>query len=448
MAQESHSRRYFIPLVVLSMLLVTGASRAAGAEAGLAPAMDYCFCDDGDACTTDSCADPSTGRCAHAPRVCDDANPCTLDSCDAATGCVPTPLPVGTACDDGNACTAGDACDASARCAGTDEPAGLPCDDLNGCTSADACNGAGTCLGVPQLPGSPCDDGLACTTGDACAQDPAGVMTCRATPMTCDDGDLCTEDVCDPATGECVARPANCDDGSECTVDSCTSAAGCQHRSRAGEHCEDGNACTLDEYLYCDIGRLYCVKSGRRKVCDDRNMCTYDLCRPDTGCDYIPLPRDCNDGNACTTGDICGNTGTCSGAPVTCDDGNAGTIDSCDPATGSCRNILVCDGEDGGGSLMGAPTISFKSPLGKGSGTAQWTTRCETALVGFNVVTIDGDGVRTQLNNTTIPCESCLAGGRQEYSSPVPKHKSGRNIFVEVLHIGGRIETLGPAVRE
>jgi len=45
----------------------------------------------------------------------------------------------------------------------------------------------------------------------------------------------------------------------------------------------------------------------------------------------------CDDGNACTTGDTCGN-GSCAGAPVdpavACDDGDACTTEACDPAVG------------------------------------------------------------------------------------------------------------------
>jgi len=47
------------------------------------------------------------------PAPCDDGNPCTADSCDPA-GCVQTPAPDGSACDDGSAATLGDRCVAGA----------------------------------------------------------------------------------------------------------------------------------------------------------------------------------------------------------------------------------------------------------------------------------------------------------------------------------------------
>ncbi len=58
---------------------------AGGTSGGCASAAD---CDDGDACTLDSCAG---GACAHAP-ACDDGDPCTVDSCDAAA-CHHEPVP-------------------------------------------------------------------------------------------------------------------------------------------------------------------------------------------------------------------------------------------------------------------------------------------------------------------------------------------------------------------
>ena len=42
-------------------------------------------CDDGDACTTDTCN--ADGSCGHAAVSCDDGDSCTLDSCDLQGGC-------------------------------------------------------------------------------------------------------------------------------------------------------------------------------------------------------------------------------------------------------------------------------------------------------------------------------------------------------------------------
>ena len=56
-------------------------------EAGLAGAcvFDDLICDDGNACTLDSCDSSPGGGCVYAPNPCDDNDPCTTDSCDALT---------------------------------------------------------------------------------------------------------------------------------------------------------------------------------------------------------------------------------------------------------------------------------------------------------------------------------------------------------------------------
>lgn len=92
-------------------------------------------------------------------------------------------------------------------------------------------------------------------------------------------------------------------------------------------------------------------------------------------------------------------------------------------------------------------TVSFNSPLGKGSGLISWTTNTERDLRGFNVVILDSRG-RRQLNNVLILCEQCTTGLGANYATLLPKHKSGHNLYIEVVHRSGRIETFGPARRE
>jgi hypothetical protein len=53
-------------------------------------------CDDGNACTTDTC-DPFEG-CRYAPRGCSDSDACTQDLCDPETGCYNPAEPDGTVC--------------------------------------------------------------------------------------------------------------------------------------------------------------------------------------------------------------------------------------------------------------------------------------------------------------------------------------------------------------
>jgi len=92
-------------------------------------------------------------------------------------------------------------------------------------------------------------------------------------------------------------------------------------------------------------------------------------------------------------------------------------------------------------------TISFNNAIGKGSGLVTWRTPVEFDLLGFNVVMYDGKGARTQLNPVLIRCEECVTGAGHFYSYVIPKHTSGHNVFVEAVHLNGRVDTFGPAVR-
>src|SRR5207245_8920251 len=67
--------------------------------------------------TADTCAG---GVCVGGPAPnCNDGNACTDDSCNPASGCVSTPNTA--ACSDGNACTTADAC-AGGACVGGPPP--------------------------------------------------------------------------------------------------------------------------------------------------------------------------------------------------------------------------------------------------------------------------------------------------------------------------------------
>ena len=99
-------------------------------------------CEDGIACTIDSCAEPDLG-CEHRPEnpttFCDDQVACTVD--DYAASCDCTHTPSDSACDDdGDPCTAG-ACNPATGCASI-------CDDGNACTTDLCDSGTGECSHV------------------------------------------------------------------------------------------------------------------------------------------------------------------------------------------------------------------------------------------------------------------------------------------------------------
>jgi len=161
------------------------------------------------ACLLASCGqttgDPGCGDC-------DDGVACTLDTCDQATpGCRHQPrdgdCPAGQVCDPARGCVEVAACASAAECDDQDACTLDSCDPLLGCTHA--------AVG--------CDDQDACTA-DTC--DPA--TGCVHPQVACDDGDPCTTDTCDPATG-CAHAQVACDDGDVCTTDACEPASGCSH---------------------------------------------------------------------------------------------------------------------------------------------------------------------------------------------------------------------------
>ncbi len=228
-------------------------------------------CDDGNTCTADSC-DPVTGACVHAASS--GGEPCVLDDrCKAGTcmegKCI---IPANASCDDGNACTE-DSCNPASGC--EHKPlSDIPCDDGSACTVDDTCTG-GACIGLPTN----CDDGNICTLDGCnnitgCWHDVTDNTCCEGGVSKCDDGNPCTNDDCDPVTLACINTPntAACNDGNPCTVNDSCEAGYC---SGVSKNCNDGNPCTLDS---CQAGKCIhtAVDTG---TCDDGRDCsTGDHC--------------------------------------------------------------------------------------------------------------------------------------------------------------------------
>ena len=174
--------------------------------------------------------------CENGPAPnCDDGVACTDDSCDEVDDECDN-VPNNALCDNGLICDGSEICDALLDCqAGTP----IDCSDGVACTT-DTCNEPlGNCTNPP-------DDAL-CDNGDWCD----GSETCDAllgcqpgTTVDCDDGVDCTDDSCDEVDDECdnIANDANCDDGAVCTVDTCDGVTGCDNDPVPLE----GTACTVD----------------------------------------------------------------------------------------------------------------------------------------------------------------------------------------------------------
>ena len=361
-------------------------------------------CDDGDPCTeADACDDSSACHGVPAPgpgcptlvetfngtpgvAVCPGVGDCLLAlglppachrwSCAISPlGCQAIPVPVGSLCDDGDPCTAGDACDVESKCAGTQFASETcPCASHDQCPPGEtACDiavcMAGSCS-IQSKPGCAID-GTCYSPGvqrppDLCAVCVPDVSTTSWTPVDCDNGLACAEATCQAGAcqttlypgsclidGTCYAAQEtapgdacqvcapdqataqwtaiSCDDADVCTQDHCATQEGCVHLE-VPSLCDDDDACTVDS---CESS----VGCQHELVdCADAEPCTVDTCAPEVGCAHTWL--DCADGNACTK-DFCEDD-VCVHSAVSCDDGAVCTADSCLPSAG-CQHLDLCD---------------------------------------------------------------------------------------------------------
>jgi hypothetical protein len=348
------------------------------------------FCDGAEVCTADSC-DPVGDACvnapddaacdddlfcngveicdaaldcqAGAPQSCDDGVACTADTCDPV-GDLCVNAPIAAACDDGVFCNGAEICSPGLGCLGGAPPS---CDDAVACT-ADSCDPVGdACVNAPE--DAVCDDGVFCNGAETC--DPA--LDCQGgAPPSCDDAVVCTADSCDPVGDLCVNAPddAACDDGQFCNgVETCDAVLDCQ--GGPSVDCGDGVGCTADscnestdscdntaDDALCDDG-VFCngtetcdagldCQGGTPPSCDDAVVCTADTCDPvGNACVNAPDDAACDDGVFCNGAETCDAGLDCqAGAPPTCDDAVVCTADSCDPVGDACVNApddAVCD---------------------------------------------------------------------------------------------------------
>lgn len=387
---------------------------------------------------------------------------------DCSDGCPSVPGQIGSACNDGNACTTNDVLNASCLCAGTPDntdadgdgladcidpcPAlanlenGDPCDDGNSSTGSDVvtnCICAGTLLdddcegvpGGPAQPGAACDDQSACTTNDLYDAN----CNCLGTPVDPDDGNGCTTDSCNPLLGV-INTPIDPDDGDACTLDSCDPITGvsnvfqdadgdgtcdandlCPGGPEPGTACDDGNAGTGPD----TIG-LNCLCSGPLlgadcegvpggsaipgTACDDLSVCTTnDLYDANCNCVGTPLGDSDNDG-LCDLIDPCPTLANVEPGEV-CSDGNACTINDQINASCTCVGTLVGDADgDGLCDLIDpCPTLANIQP-GDTCDDANVLTEGETwdagCLCGGGVA-VDCEGIE---GGTALPGEPCDDG--------------------------------------
>jgi hypothetical protein len=335
-------------------------------------APDGTTCDDAQTCTSnDSCVD---GACAGVAVPCDDGLACSVDSCDETSGACASDMSQCSCvndqdCNDGNACNGAEICDAASKLCQRGTP--VVCGPSGDACLTNVCEAeTGACVPEPVQNGTACDDASACTGRD----------TCQSGVCVGGDAVVCTAlsqchiaGVCDASTGQCSnpEKPGNstCNDGNACTAtdrcqagacvgtgqvtcqasDQCHDSGVCNAKTGAcsnpnkqdGVSCNDGNACSKGDA--CQAGA--CTPSAQ-VTCTALDSChAVGACDPTTGVCSNPAKLDgtaCNDGLTCTTADKC-TAGKCGGSPAVCNDNVACTVDSCSEQLGGCTaNSSAC----------------------------------------------------------------------------------------------------------
>ncbi len=318
-----------------------------------------------DPCSVATC-EPQTGACKSQPvadgGTCDDGNPCTKgDQClkGACSGGADTcKCKIDTDCeDDGNLCNGIQFCDKTDN-GGTCKPnpaTVINCNDQadSTCLKNTCVPALGTCKLSATSEGKTCDDANTCTTGETCVGGActAGTDTCKCnTNADCagkEDGNFCNGTMfCNKQTGGCELNPATivtCPtvNDTACAKNVCVPASGkCEVYARAA------------------VNQIGCqaVDLGGGIVAQ---FCLF--APPSAGNAADPGPFGCEDGEKCTTGDVCDGKVCKPGAKVcdcatdadcaSKDDGNlCNGTQYCDPVAGKCAvnpaTVVTCQSVD------------------------------------------------------------------------------------------------------
>lgn len=301
-------------------------------------------CDLDEGCTLATGVDGGPG-CPATETSCTDG---LDDDCDGDIDCADADC-AGVSCDDGSACTEGDVCSAG-TCGGT----AIDCDDGNECTD-DSCDPDTGCTNDPNT--AACDDGTWCNGTDSCRDglcqdhaDPPCADFCNEAAMACD---MCRNDSdcgsvtygswssCGGFSGTCgesgtqsrsVMTP-RCDAGA-CVVDASTETRSCSRDT-------DGTSCgstTYGSWSSCGGYSSTCDETGTRSRSVTTRTCGSGSCQSNTSTQNGSCTRD-TDGTSCGSTTY-GSWSSCGGFSGTCDStgtqSRSVTTRTC--GTGSCRS--------------------------------------------------------------------------------------------------------------
>ena len=118
---------------------------------------------------------------------------------------------------------------------------------------------------------------------------------------------------------------------SPCEIPACVDGTCLAEPKPSDSPCDDGNPCTETS---CTGG--VCVETNAVVCPDDGNVCTAEICNPESGCQSIPTNLECDDGDPCTEGDTCFNS-VCQGGTLVCD------VGSQDNPAASCAAVKAAE---------------------------------------------------------------------------------------------------------
>jgi hypothetical protein len=189
---------------------------------------------------------------------------------------------------------------------------------------------SGTSAACPKV--ERCDNGVDddgdqradCADPDCLGQSCTGATNACAVSTVCQANGTCGESpiTCNSPPNFCFRTPGACDaDSGTCAYSADTSVA-----------CDDANRCTSTDHCLLDGG---C--GGTLLTCSTPPGACFNAagaCDPVLGCTYPVRIGACDDGDACTSSDLCIADGGCSGTPYSCP--------STECATRSCLGDGAC----------------------------------------------------------------------------------------------------------
>lgn len=257
------------------------------------------------------------------------------------------------------------------------------------------------------------------------------------------DGVLDCDDDCD-----LVPNPAQEDADTDAVGDACDNCAQVANATQADSD-SDGAGDACDNCPIANPAQTDTDQDGPGDVCDNCPA-VFNPDQADTehdgfgdACDNCPqVPNGTQaDYDSDGVGDVCDNCPTDfnPGQTDTDQDGIGDACDVCPLVLNPDQNPCACN--------QCAP-LDITISLDGRAGLMAWTTGIEHDLRGFNVIQLDQQGRRAQLNPVLIPCQGCADDQGHPYSYLVPRHKSGRGFYLEQVHLDGRVDTFGPATRQ